>query len=594
MPFFLKKGISQRVAAAALVLLVAASAGAQQAAETAATPPPIYRYENLIHPESSSQGMVASQNRWSARIGAQILADGGNAVDAAVAVGFSLAVTLPRAGNIGGGGFMLIHDAESGENIAIDYRETAPMGAKREMYLDADGNVDRRRATFSHLASGVPGTVAGFWHAHQKYGRLPWKQVLEPAIRQARDGIVVSYDLAKILSTNQWRLCRNEATCNYFYKEEGEAYKPGDLLVQSDLAATLEQIAEQGADAFYKGEVAQKIVAEMERGGGLIDAASLAAYKPVVRSAVRGTYRGYDIVAMPPPSSGGVHIIQMLNILENFPVAEFGFESADSIHLLVEVLRLAYADRSAHLGDPDFYDVPIDWLTSKSYARDLAATIDMSKARPSEDVSPGVAPANEGIDTTHFSVVDAAGNAVANTYTVNFSFGSGVSVSGAGFVLNNEMDDFVAKPNTPNVFGLVGGEANSIAAGKRPLSSMAPEMVLKEGTLQLATGSSGGSLIISTVLQLIVNIIDHGMNLAEATIAPRIHHQWLPDVVMLEAGFSPDTIRLLQERGHKISPSRMMMGSLQSVGYQDGAFRGASDTRRPNAGSVSPGNTQTQ
>jgi gamma-glutamyltranspeptidase/glutathione hydrolase len=284
----------------------------------------------------------------------------------------------------------------------------------------------------------------------------------------------------------------------------------------------------------------------------------------------------------------------MLNILENFPVADFGFESADGIHLLVEVMRLAYADRSKHLGDPDHYEVPVEWLTSKSYARELAASIDMRKARRSEDVAPGTEPAHEGIDTTHFSVIDAAGNVVANTYTVNFSFGSGVSVPGAGFVLNNEMDDFVAKPGAANAFGLVGGEVNAIAAGKRPLSSMSPVLLFKDGALRLATGSPGGSLIISTVLQLVVNVIDHGMNIAEATIAPRIHHQWLPDVVRLEPGFSPDTVRLLEERGHKISPRRDMMGSLQTVGYRDGAYRGASDTRRPNAGSKAPGNSQTQ
>jgi gamma-glutamyltranspeptidase/glutathione hydrolase len=576
------------------VLLLAACAGAQQPAEPAPPPKPIYRYANLIHPESSRHGMIAAQNRWSSQVGAQILAQGGNAVDAAVAVGFSLAVTLPRAGNVGGGGFMVIHDAESGEDVAIDYREMAPLRATREMYLDENGNVDRARATFGHLASGVPGTVAGFWHAHQKFGQLSWKQVLEPAIRQARDGIVVSYDMAEILSKNQSRLCRNNATCEYFYKDASEPYEVGELLVQSDLAETLELISEYGADAFYEGAIAEKIVAEMERGGGLIDAASLAAYKPVERHVVRGTYRGYEIVAMPPPSSGGVHIIQMLNILENFPVADFGFESADGIHLLVEVMRLAYADRSKHLGDPDHYEVPVEWLTSKSYARELAASIDMRKARRSEDVAPGTEPAHEGIDTTHFSVIDAAGNVVANTYTVNFSFGSGVSVPGAGFVLNNEMDDFVAKPGAANAFGLVGGEVNAIAAGKRPLSSMSPVLLFKDGALRLATGSPGGSLIISTVLQLVVNVIDHGMNIAEATIAPRIHHQWLPDVVRLEPGFSPDTVRLLEERGHKISPRRDMMGSLQTVGYRDGAYRGASDTRRPNAGSKAPGNSQTQ
>ena len=583
-------------------MLLVACAGAQQPVSqpTQQTPAsqlpaaPIYRYRNLVHPESSPNGMVAAQNRWSAAVGAEILAAGGNAVDAAVAVGFSLAVTLPRAGNIGGGGFMLIHDAESGRDIAIDFRETAPVRATRDMYLDENGEVDGQKSRFSHLASGVPGTVAGFWHAHRKYGRLSWKQVVGPALRQARYGIRVSYDMAELLSANQSRYCRNEATCRYFYKDDGSAYEPGEILIQADLADSLELIAADGADAFYKGDIAQKIIAEMERGGGLIDAESLAAYKAIEREAVRGTYRGYDIVAMPPPSSGGVHVIQMLNVLENFDVAGFGVESADSIHLLAEVMRLAYADRSKHLGDPDHYDVPVEWLTSKTYAKKLAATIDMSRARDSADVAPGVEPRHEGIDTTHLSVVDADGSAALVTYTVNFSFGSGVAIPGAGFVLNNEMDDFAAKPGVPNAFGLVGSEANAIASGKRPLSSMSPVMVFDGDDLRLATGSPGGSVIISAILQLVVNVIDHGMNIAEGTIAPRMHHQWLPDRLSLEPGFSPDTVRILEERGHTISRSGMMMGSLQTVGYRDGAFVGASDTRRPNAGSVSPGGLQTQ
>lgn len=576
------------------VFLLAACANAQQASQPAAPVQPIYRYDNFVHPESSADGMVAAQNRLSSAIGAEILAAGGNAVDAAVAVGFSLAVTLPRAGNIGGGGFMLLHDAETDTDIAIDFREMAPLQATRDMYLNADGEIDRNRAMFSHLASGVPGTVAGFWHAHQKYGRLPWKRVLEPAIRQAREGVTVSYDLAEILVKNQARLCRNEATCNYLYKEGGATYEPGDVLVQSDLADSLESIARHGADAFYKGEIAAKIVADMERAGGLIDAESLAAYEAIEREVVRGTYRGYDIVGMPPPSSGGIHIIQMLNILENFPVEEYGAESAASIHLLAEALRLAFADRSRHIGDPTQYDVPVDWLTSKSYGRQLAATIDMKSAKKSEEVAPGVPPVAESLDTTHLSVIDADGNVALVTYTINFSFGSGVFVPGAGFALNNEMIDFAVRPGVPNAFGLLGGEANAIAAGKRPLSSMTPIIVFDGDTPRLATGSPGGSVIISAVLQLIVNVIDHGMNIAEATLVPRVHHQWYPDTLRVEPGISPDTIRLLEQMGHTISPARSMMGSLQTVGYRDGAFRGASDTRRPNAGSVAPENSQTQ
>ncbi len=554
----------------------------------------VIRYEDLQHPVLGSSGMVAAQNRQSAAVGAAVLADGGSAVDAAIATGFSLAVTLPRAGNLGGGGFMLIHDAESGENSAIDYRERAPRAATRDMYLDENGDVDTNRSRFSHLSSGVPGTVSGFYFAHQRHGSLPWKRLLQPAIDQARNGIVVSYDLAEMLRTRQARLCNNSAACGYYYKPGGLPYEVGEVLVQTDLANTLELIAEQGADGFYKGEVAAKIAAEMERGGGLVDAASLADYKPELRPALSGTYRGYDIVTMPPTSSGGVHILQMLNILEHFPLRELGASSAANVHLLAEVARLAYADRSKHLGDPDYFEVPAEWLTSKKYAQQLAATIDPAKARSSDDVAPGVAPVFESEDTTHFSVMDADGNVVSNTYTMNFSFGSGIAVPGAGFLLNNEMDDFSAKPGVPNAFGLLGGEANAIEAGKRPLSSMSPTIVFAEGEAWFATGSPGGSRIITSVLQLIVNIIDHEMNFAEAAAAPRMHHQWFPDVLQLESGFSPDTIRLLEERGHNVQSSRSSMGSTQTVGYRDGVFRGASDPRRPNAGAVAVGDNTPQ
>jgi len=548
----------------------------------------VIRYDDIQHPVLGKSGMVAAQNRLSAESGAQILAAGGSAVDAAIATGFSLVVTLPRAGNIGGGGFMLIHDAANDQNIAVDYREMAPQSATRDMYLDENGDVDTNRSRFSHLASGVPGTVSGFYTAHQKLGRLPWRQLLQPAIKQAREGIVVTYDLSEFLRRRQERLCRNEAACGYFYMPDGSAYEAGDLFVQTDLANTLELIAEQGPDAFYKGAIARLIVAEMTRGGGLVDAASLEAYEPSVREAAIGSYRGYDIVTMPPPSSGGIHVLQMLNILENFPVASMGSGSADMIHLLAEVARLAFADRSEHLGDPDHYNVPIEWLTSKAYGKQLAATIDMKKARDSDDVSPGVEPAYESEDTTHYSVIDSDGNVVSNTYTLNFSFGSGIAVPGGGFLLNNEMDDFSAKPGVMNAFGMLGGDANAIAAGKRPLSSMTPTIVLADGEAWFATGSPGGSRIITAVLQMIINVIDHGMNIAEAANAPRMHHQWYPDVLLLEPGFSPDTIRLLKERGHDVQNSRSSSGSTQTVAYRAGLFRGASDTRRPGAASVAP------
>ena len=567
---------------ALLVFLQAPSAIAQDAQD------PVIRYGSLRHPVYSTTGMVTAQNSIAAEVGAQVLAEGGNAVDAAVAVGFSLAVTLPRAGNLGGGGFMLVHDAASADTTAIDYREMAPPAATRDMFLDENGDADPQLSRYSHIASGVPGTVAGLYHAHQKFGRLPWKRLVQPAVNLARNGIVVTRDLSNLLAGRQERMCRDEATCGYFYKDDGEPYKFGERLVQSDLADSLQLIADEGPDAFYKGAIAEKIVAEMRSGGGLIDMQALAAYKPVEREALRGKYRGYEIVTMPPPSSGGVHIIQMLNVLEHFPIAMLGAGSADSVHVLAEVMRLAYADRSKHLGDPDYYPVPVDWLTSKEYGAELAESIDMKWARPSTDVAPGVEPAFESPDTTHFSVIDVDGNVVSNTYTLNLSYGSAISVSGAGFLLNNEMDDFVSKPGVPNAFGLLGDKANAVEAGKRPLSSMTPTIVFADGDPWFATGSPGGSFIITAVLQMIVNVVDHGMNIADASAQPRMHHQWYPDLLRLESGYSPDTIRLLRERGHVVRTPQRSMGSVQTAAFKDGLYRGASDPRRPNSGSAAP------
>lgn len=545
----------------------------------------IVRYNARHHPVPDAGGMVASQNAIASAVGADILVAGGNAVDAAVGVGFALAVTLPRAGNIGGGGFMLVYDAERDETVAIDYRETAPPGARRDMFLDENGNVHPARSRFSHLASGVPGTVAGLHAAHERFGRLPWRDLLQPAVTLAAWGFVVSHDLANLLDARRDRLGGNAASRRYFYKKDGTSYLPGERLVQRDLARSLRLIARRGPDAFYTGDIAEKIVDEMAANGGLIDAGALASYQPVFRDPVRGTYRGFDIVSMPPSSSGGIHVIQMLNVLEYFPVAELGPGSADNVHLLAEAMKLAYADRSKHLGDTAYYDVPIDWLIGKDYARQLADEIDLDRARPSADISPGVLPHPESPDTTHFSIMDGAGNAVANTFTLNFSYGSGISVPGAGFLLNNEMDDFVSKPGVPNAFGLLGGEANAIEAGKRPLSSMTPTIVFRDGKPWLVTGSPGGSQIITSVLQMIVNVIDHSMNIADATSVPRMHHQWLPDELHLESGFSPDTTRELARRGHNLVSSDGM-GSLQSVIRRGDLFFGASDPRRPGAGSV--------
>jgi gamma-glutamyltranspeptidase/glutathione hydrolase len=548
----------------------------------------IVGYNAVHHPVFSKTGMVAAQHLITAEIGAQVLADGGNAVDAAVAVGFALAVTLPRAGNIGGGGFMLVYDAESGATTAIDYREMAPLSATRDMFLDDNGNADPELSRNSHLASAVPGTVSGFWYAHQQFGRLPWQRLLRPAIALARDGIVVTKDLSEQLRRRQARNCRNAVTCTYFYKQGGVPYEFGERLVQSDLANTLQLIADDGPDAFYKGAIAEKIVAEMQAGGGLIDMESLAAFKPAIREAIRGNYRGYEIVTMPPPSSGGVHVLQMLNVLSHFPIAEMGPGSADKIHVLAEAMRLAYADRSEHLGDPDFYDVPMEWLLSDQYAAEQADSIDMQRARPSSEVSAGVPPLPESEDTTHFSVMDVDGNVVSNTYTLNSSYGSAISVPGAGFLLNNEMEDFVSKPGTPNMFGLLGGEANAVEPLKRPLSSMSPVIVFADGEPWFATGSPGGSRIITAILQMIVSVIDHDMNIADAAHSPRMHHQWFPDRLEVEWAVGPDTVRLLEARGHTVLVRGSTTTSLQSVAYLDGLFRGASDPRRPNAGAAAP------
>ena len=548
----------------------------------------IVAYRAVHHPVYSQTGMGAAQNRIPAEIGAQVLADGGNAVDAAIAVGFALADTLPRAGNIGGGGFMLVYDAESDTSTAIDYREMAPLGATRDMFLDASGNADPNVSRNSHKATGVPGTVAGFYYAHKEFGKLPWQRLVQPAVDLARDGIIVNQDLSSQLKNRQRRLCIDDTSCAYFYKPGKVPYEMGERFMQTDLANTLQLIADEGADAFYHGAIAEKIAAEMESGGGLVDMASLAAYEPVIREPLRGVYRGHEIVAMPPTSSGGVHILQMLNILEHFPIAEFGAGSANEIHVLAEVMRLAFADRSEHLGDPDFHDVPVDWLTSEKYAAELAATIDMNKARPSSEVKPGVPVAAESEDTTHFSVIDVQGNMVSSSYTLNLSYGSGIAVAGAGFLLNNEMEDFVSKPGVPNVFGLLGGEANAVQPLKRPLSSMTPVMVFKDGEPFMATGSPGGARIITAVLQMIVNVIDHGRGIADAANMARIHHQWWPEQGHVESGHSPETIKILRERGHKVVNSQSTYTSLQTVGKKDGLFLGAADPRRPDAAAVAP------
>lgn len=496
--------------------------------------PTIVSYQDIHHPIFAEQGMVSTQEELASRVGLEVLQNGGNAIDAGVAIGFTLAVTLPRAGNLGGGGFMLIHSASRGETVAIDYRETAPAAATRDMYLDELGNVDKDKSRYSYHSVGVPGTVAGLALALREYGTWSLPRVLEPAIRHAREGIVVRRDLADSLAYSEKRLRKWPATAQIFLKPDGLAYQPGDRLIQHDLAWSLAQIAQFGPAAFYQGEIAKRIVTDMVSGGGLIDAQDLESYQAHIRPPVSGTYRGYQIFSMPPPSSGGVHLVQILNILEDYPIGFLGVNSADTIHLMAEAMKLAYADRSHHLGDPDYWPVPINGLTSKSYAARLRDAIDLTRSRPAEEIRPGSPQGSESNETTHFSVMDAEGNVVSNTYTINFGYGAGIVAAGTGILLNNELDDFSAKPGVPNAYGLIGGEANAVEGGKRPLSSMTPTIVLKDGQPFLATGSPGGSRIITTTLQIILNVIDHGMNIAAATATPRVHHQWLPDELSLE------------------------------------------------------------
>ncbi len=548
----------------------------------AAQDTPIYSSEAIFHPVIAKNGMVASQEELATEAGLEVLKEGGNAIDAAVTIGFTLAVTLPRAGNLGGGGFMLIHLAEAKETIAIDYREKAPLAATRDMFLDQNGEVDVEKSRFSHLAVGVPGTVAGMAMVLEKYGTISLARALQPAIELAENGFPVDEDLRNTLILAKDRMQASPASMEIFY-QEGDVYEVGEILVQKDLAKSLKLIARDGAEAFYQGAIASAIVADMEANGGLITKEDLANYQPVIRQPIRGNYRGYEIYSMPPPSSGGVHLVQMLNILEKFPIRFLGHNTAKTIHLMAETMKLAYADRFKFLGDSDFVPVPINRLISQSYADVLRAKINPNRATPSRKILPGGAnQLIESTETTHYSVIDRYGNAVANTYTLNFSYGTGLTVPGTGILLNNEMDDFTAKLGVPNAYGLIGGKFNAIEPEKRMLSSMTPTIVMREGKPFLVTGSPGGSRIITTTLQVIMNIIDHQMNIAEATNAVRVHHQWLPDKLRVEKGLNGDTINLLTRRGYQVVVGNAI-GSTQSVMSFDGLLYGASDPRRPGA-----------
>ena len=549
---------------------------------------PLFEYSAINHPVIGRRGMVASHNQLSSEIAAEILAKGGNAIDAGAALGFALAVTLPRAGNIGGGGFMLVHVAALNRTIAIDFRETAPAAASQDMFFDANGNVVLDQTyRFSHKSSAVPGSVAGLAHIVENYGSMTLAEVLEPAIKLARDGIEVTYDLAADLARSQ-RLKNNPASLRKFYKPDGSNYEVGELWKQPDLAWTLSEIAEHGVEAFYSGSVAKKIVADMEAHNGLITMQDLADYQIVEREPVRGSFRGYEIAAMPAPSSGGTHVIQMLNILENFPLAKMGPESADSLHIMAEAMKFSYADRSKYLGDPDFVELPTEILTSKEYASDIAAQISMERALTSDEIAPGKLSIYESDETTHYSVVDDEGNMVGNTYTLMFSFGSGVVIEGTGILMNNNMGNFTLRSDIPDAFGLMGSEDNLIRPNRRPVSSMSPVLVSRNGQPIIMTGSPGGSKIISANMQMVLNVVEFGMNIADAAVAPRIHHQWKPDVLEIESGISPDTVSRLIDRGQNINFSQRSagMGTLQTVMWSDGVFYGYSDPRRPGAGAV--------
>ena len=538
-------------------------------------------------PVAAENGMVVTAQHLATRIGVDVLKDGGNAVDAAVAVGYALAVVYPAAGNLGGGGFMTIQFAD-GRKTFLDFRETAPLAASAGMYLDAAGNVIPRASTRGHRAVGVPGSVSGLETAREKYGTMTRAALLAPAIRFARGGFVLEQGDIDLLASATDDL-RQDAPSAAIFLNRGDPFAPGQRLVQQDLAGTLERIAERGAAGFYQGTVGAAIVASSQRGGGLITRADLDQYRTRELKPVECDYRGYGIVSAPPPSSGGVIVCELLNILEGYPLKSLGFGSAQAVHYEIEAMRHAYVDRNSALGDPDFVRNPVERLLDKRYAAKIRTAIDPSRAGVSKDISPGSAP-HEGSNTTHYSIVDKAGNAVAVTYTLNDWFGARVTAATTGVLLNNEMDDFTVKPGVANTYGLVQGEANAIAPGKRPLSSMSPTIVTKDGKPVLVLGTPGGSRIITAVLHTIVNLIDHGMNVQEAVDAPRFHQQWLPESTNVEAfALSPDTRRILEAWGHKLAgpqPANHLAAILIGAPALDGKpvgrnrFYGANDPRR--------------
>ncbi|OGG93526.1 MAG: gamma-glutamyltransferase [Candidatus Lambdaproteobacteria bacterium RIFOXYD12_FULL_49_8] len=545
----------------------------------------LWAQEPVIKPQSlqtvskavGKKYMAVSSDPIATKIGAEVLAKGGNAVDAAVTMGFVMAVTYPSAGNLGGGGFMLVSAPKY--SAALDYRERAPLRAHKDMFLGADGEPDPELSRHNHLASGVPGTVAGLALALHRWGTLSLKDALAPAIALAEKGFVVDANLAETLGARKDQLARWPATKKIFFKGD-QPYKEGELLVQADLAKTLKLIALKGTEGFYKGETAKLIAQQMAEQGGLIDLLDLKGYVPAIRKPVEGTYKGYEVLSMPPPSSGGVHLIQLLNILESFQVERLGPNRTQTIHLMTEAMKLVYADRSRYLGDADFVKVPVTKLISKGLARDEARRISRTTATPSAQIAPIRIGGYESTQTTHFSVIDAKGMAVSNTYTLNLSFGSGIVIAGTGVLMNNEMDDFSAKPGSTNAYGLIGGRANEIAPKKRMLSSMSPTIVRRNKKVVLVTGSPGGSHIITTTLQVILNVLDHQMVLERAVTQPRMHHQWLPDELWVEPGFDPEVLNDLTKKGHQIVQSRYL-GAANSIHWNSktGQLTGVADPR---------------
>jgi len=550
----------------------------------------------------AKNGMVVTSQYLASQVGVDILKMGGNAIDAAVAVGYAQAVVNACCGNIGGGGFMTIHLAD-GKDTFINFRETAPAAASANMYLDAAGNVTKGASLYGYLAAGVPGTVLGMDTALTKYGKLSRQQVMAPAIKLARDGFVLTRADTDIMDTTVARFRQDPEAAKIFLRPDGSAMQPGDRLVQKDLANTLEAIAQHGTDAFYKGKIPEAVEAAAKKGGGILTAADFANFRVSESTPITCSYRGYKFVSAPPPSSGGVTLCETLNILEGYPLKSMGFNSAATIHTMTEAMRHAYMDRNTYLGDPAFIKNPIDRLTSKAYAAEIRKKIEQDKATPSEQVQPGMEP-HEKPETTHYSIVDKLGNAVSTTYTVNGRFGAVVIAPGTGFFLNDEMDDFTVKVGEKNLYGLVQGSANSIAPGKRPLSSMSPTLVTKDDKIYMVLGSPGGSRIISITLQSALNVIDHGMPPQEAVDAPRIHHQWLPDEVYYEQrGVSPDTLNILKNMGYKmveqtpwgatelilvglpgvegVKPANSGNDSAVSGLVREGFFYGANDVRRP-------------